>query len=370
MRYKLRTFIIKLTDLFNRLLNRYDNQSLRHVYTYNKADLPKHFANEIKNLKLAPKDKVVLIGSQKDIQVTKALAGLPTNNVQRIKFDLKDGPKQNITKIKNIKPAGVKVIVITDDNPKVVRFIASVLLDTLKLKNIPLILKVSVADYHKSTRKFDVLPKDVGFIDDNLDFEFFYKTYEQSLNIFEQKCQIKDAWDIYQSLNLTKQIPGDIIEVGSYKGHSGWLIDKFARQLSKNKRNIYLLDMFSEFPSEDLGIDNTWSNTHQVSFEDVKRKFSDNKNVTFVKGDIRETLPSLKTNKWSFAFIDVDSYDATLSALQNVFPRLQKGGVVLCEDYGESHCLGARMAIDQFFADKKVFSFFSFFSGCKSFFKY
>ena len=34
------------------------------------------------------------------------------------------------------------------------------------------------------------------------------------------------------------------------------------------------------------------------------------------------------------------------------YPRLNPGGIMICDDYGSAHCPGAKRATDEFFADK------------------
>ncbi len=344
-------------------------KNLTHVYTYSDLDLLEHLALKIKKLELDHNDQLILIGTQDHISQTINLAQLPSQvAVSSVVINPKSLNKL-AGKLKALVTSRAKAIVIVNDEPKFVRDVVSHLLKDSNLSKTPIIFKISVARYHRATRQFNVLPQDIDFLDDNLDYDFFYQIYSKSLKKFRQKCQIKDAWDIYQCVYLTKRIKGDIIEVGSYKGHSGWLIEQFNHKLSRYKRQVFLCDTFDQFPNEKVGVDHGWSGSHRVNFQVVKKKFSHNRQVTLVKGDIRQTLPELKKKNWSFAFIDVDSYDATIFALKKIYPRLSKGGIILCEDYGESHCLGARMAVDTFFADKKTFSYFSFFSGCKAFFK-
>lgn len=55
------------------------------------------------------------------------------------------------------------------------------------------------------------------------------------------------------------------------------------------------------------------------------------------------------------AHVDVDIYHAITACCQFIFPRLAAGGFMVFDDYGFPSCPGARLAVDQFFADKKVY---------------
>jgi predicted O-methyltransferase YrrM len=203
----------------------------------------------------------------------------------------------------------------------------------------------------------------------------FNKIYEDSIEKFElnnayfhytAKCDVRDYMDLNQILSHVYQnkVPGEIAEFGSYKGHSGFLMAEVLKALNLEKK-IYLFDTFQEFPSENIGIDSFWSNTHKVDFEQVKSKFHDFKNVILVKGDFTKTLPETSIDKLCFIYVDCDSFRATKFLNDNLFEqKLSPGGVMVFEDYGHPALLGNRLAIHNYFDTRKdCFRFFSQFSG-------
>jgi len=50
--------------------------------------------------------------------------------------------------------------------------------------------------------------------------------------------------------------------------------------------------------------------------------------------------------------IDVDLYKPTLSSLEFFFPKIVKGGALICDDYNASAFPGAKGAWDKYFTDK------------------
>jgi hypothetical protein len=189
------------------------------------------------------------------------------------------------------------------------------------------------------------------------------QVYNYSLSLVEQKCSVKDAYDIYQLILETRNVEGAVAEFGSYRGHSGLIISELLRKLEIGK-NVYLCDTFESFPVEEIGIDRFWSNTHHVNFEEIKKVFKDHPNVRLIKGDFADTIDSIPENRFSFVYVDCDSYRAVRLVSEKIYPKLNRGGVIVYEDYGHTHCLGARVAVDRFYRDKKdCFRFFSFFSG-------
>ena len=74
-----------------------------------------------------------------------------------------------------------------------------------------------------------------------------------------------------------------------------------------------------------------------------------------IKGDIRITSKNYtKKNlgfKISLLHLDLDSYSATKSALENFFPHMSRGGVIILDEYGKRGW-GETKAIDDFFKKK------------------
>ena len=54
----------------------------------------------------------------------------------------------------------------------------------------------------------------------------------------------------------------------------------------------------------------------------------------------------------SLLHIDLDTYSGTKSALENFFPLVSKGGIVIFDEYGERGW-GESEAIDNYFRDSK-----------------
>jgi len=223
-------------------------------------------------------------------------------------------------------------------------------------------------DEYPLIRQYDTL---VGreFISTVFDDGIFEKVYRESLSKVRAKCDVRDAFDLYQFLVQSLSVEGDIIEFGSYEGHSGFLMAEILQEY-RGKKDIYLCDTFTSFPVEKTGVDYRWGNTHGVNFEKVRALFSKMPNVHLVKGDFRQTFFDIDVEKFQFIYVDCDSYDGTKFVCENAFPKLSVGGFIVFEDYGHEHCLGARIAVDNFFKNRtNVVKFFSFFSGFQIFMK-
>ncbi len=265
----------------------------------------------------------------------------------------------------------IGVLLTTYVDPERVHTLIRVLNDTDHIKDIEFIYKIDQQQCNRKLRELDRYPEKTGFIDADFPYGKFEQIFRDSLAIFEQKTQVRDALDFTYYLDKVSHIEGDILELGSYRGHSGYILSRFQEQVCQQQRaalpkKVFLCDTFEGFPEEKLAIDYKWNNTHDVNFEQVRMKFEGLSNVEFAKGDIRRTLVPLVTQRnFSFVYIDLDSFSATGYALQTVHNKVSCGGVIVCQDYGKEHCIGARLAVDNFIRDHHCVSFFSFFSGLK-----
>jgi len=155
------------------------------------------------------------------------------------------------------------------------------------------------------------------------------------------------AYQIYLTVKKTEKIPGDIAEVGAYKGGSAKIICEM-----KKKKSLYLFDTFEGLP--DLSkIDNQnqfRKGEFFASFESVKNYLKKYSNVFLYKGLFPLSAKPIQNKKFSFVHLDVDLYESTLNCLKFFYPRMNKGGVIISHDYPDSK--GVKRAIDGFFKDK------------------
>ena len=77
------------------------------------------------------------------------------------------------------------------------------------------------------------------------------------------------------------------------------------------------------------------------------------KQICLYKGWIPERFKDVSELQFRFVHIDVDLFQPTKDAIEFFYPRMVKGGVIVCDDYGFDTCPGATKAMDEFF-DSKV----------------
>lgn len=187
--------------------------------------------------------------------------------------------------------------------------------------------------------------------------------YENGFYLTSSVSRLGNIMAHYELYKKIVDIPGDVIELGVFKG--GGLI-QFAtfRELleNENSRKIVGFDVFGEFPQADNKADQEFREkwvretgnsflTDMEIYESLRHKKIDN--VELVKGDIAETLPAyIKQHphlKVSLLHIDTDIYAPSKTGLELLYDKVVKNGVIIFDDYGVA---GETEAVDEFLPDK------------------
>jgi len=152
----------------------------------------------------------------------------------------------------------------------------------------------------------------------------------------------------------SKNLPGDVAELGVYKG-------KFARYINTYfpGRDLYLFDTFEGFDSRDVVNEKkqNYSNGSQdfsdTSIEAVLKQMPHPAQCRPIKGFFPESAAGIN-NSFAFVSIDADLYDPIYSGLVFFYPRLVKGGYIFVHDFNNDRYKGARKAVEQFCAEQNI----------------
>lgn len=156
----------------------------------------------------------------------------------------------------------------------------------------------------------------------------------------------QEALFIYNTVKKIEKIPGEIAEVGVYKGGSVRLI------CEATKKSVHIFDTFEGMPelSEYDNSEQFQKGVLVASLEEVKNNLKNYSNIYFYKGLFPLTAEPVKDRIFSFVHLDVDIYKSTLDCLDFFYPRMSRGGVIVSHDYYGAK--GVTKAFDEFFADK------------------
>lgn len=183
-------------------------------------------------------------------------------------------------------------------------------------------------------------------------------------------------WALLQSVRYLEanEISGDFVECGVWKGGSSFLMAKALQMLGGADRNLWLFDTFNgvvEPTERDIALDGTSAKVLMERDKDRKKtsdiwaiapetEVRDNmsrsgyplRQISFVRGDVKDTLQSETLPPVALARLDTDWYDSTKHELAMIMPSMVSGGVVIVDDYG--HFSGSRQAVDEWLREANL----------------
>ena len=163
---------------------------------------------------------------------------------------------------------------------------------------------------------------------------------------------VVDAPRCYVLHTLARQarhVAGEYWECGVYRGGTALLLADVA---AEDQRPLRLFDTFRGMPTPDPEHD--WHAAGDFSDTSATRvrQLVDYERAVLHEGAIPASFRGLESQVIALAHIDVDLHRSVLDCCSFVYPRLAAGGFMVFDDYGWPTCVGARLAVDEFFADK------------------
>lgn len=203
-------------------------------------------------------------------------------------------------------------------------------------------------------------------VEDLHNFDDFEKTINSTTTFtLIEETYFRNIHEIIVEITKNK-IPGDIINIGIYKGggslymkalfedlgmHKKWfLFDSFCgfkNDTIKQEKDLASLKLFSE----NLKYTNNYPSKQDV--EQLFKKFNLDTDLTVIEGFIENTLHHYSFNKIAFLHLDVDFFEPTMFALQELYDKVQVGGWIIIDDYFVD-MFNCKEAVDQFIKSNNI----------------
>ena len=146
-------------------------------------------------------------------------------------------------------------------------------------------------------------------------------------------------------VNLLMKLPeGDFAEVGVFHGGSAYELYKVCL---RQNRNLHLFDTFSGTPYSVKGLDHHKIDREFEAEEAPKRIRALMPLAKLHIGIYPETHPEDLTNL-AFIHCDCDQYESYRAVIDNMWPLLVPGGIILFDDY--PYLAGAKKAVEESFS--------------------
>lgn len=176
----------------------------------------------------------------------------------------------------------------------------------------------------------------------------------------------------FDFFNKIKHIPGDIVEIGVFKGSGVATFSKFLEIYCPNSNKKII--GFDIFKNNDQEILNKYNQTDKdnmnvvysrvdetdLTLKSVKNRLN-NMNIhnkyLLVEGDVEETLPEFVKNnpgfRISLLYIDCDLDKPTYYSLKYLWDRILPGGIIIFDEY-EYHSFSESDGVDRFLKENNI----------------
>ena len=143
---------------------------------------------------------------------------------------------------------------------------------------------------------------------------------------------------------LNRDVPGDFIETGVWRGGAAILMRAVLKARAVTDRVVWAADSFEGLPPPDpvrYPQDASYKfHEHAplaIPLEAVQENFRRygllDEQVKFLKGWFRDTLAAAPIARLAVLRLDGDLYQSTIEALTHLYPKLSRGGYVIVDDY-------------------------------------
>lgn len=191
--------------------------------------------------------------------------------------------------------------------------------------------------------------------------------YENGFYLTSETYRMGNILAHYELYKKIINIPGDVIELGVFKGGSLIQFCTFRELLENEKsRKIVGFDIFGEFPmtskvSSDKKFISDWNEQFKDEFVSVNELYKSLEhkkigNVELVVGDILSTIDNYLSKypytQIALLHIDTDVYEPAKAGLEKLYDRVVRNGVIMLDDYATVE--GETLAVNEFFVDKEV----------------
>jgi O-methyltransferase len=176
-------------------------------------------------------------------------------------------------------------------------------------------------------------------------FQAAYKQIRDHTTVDVYRC-----YELWHLLGQAARAPGEILEVGVWRGGTGCLLAARASQVA-GEAKVYLCDTFQGVVKAG-GEDNLYKGgEHADTSAEIVTALAQSMglhNVEILAGIFPDqTGHVVEDKRFRFCHIDVDVYQSAKDVVEWVWPRMPIGGVLVFDDYGFPHVRGVRKLVDE-----------------------
>ena len=178
---------------------------------------------------------------------------------------------------------------------------------------------------------------------DDAEFLEIYSKIDNNTLVDVYRC-----YELWSLLRQVSRVPGEVLEVGVWRGGTGAVLARAAVAAGKT---VYLSDTFKGVVKATKKDSSYVNGEHSDTSRPLVEKFlADNglTNTVILEGIFPDDFPGEGTRSFSFVHIDVDVYESARQIMDNVWPHMPVGGIVVFDDFGFATCDGIARLVSSY----------------------
>ena len=188
--------------------------------------------------------------------------------------------------------------------------------------------------------------------------------------LYIRRVWLKKFLAHYELFSKIKGVEGDVVELGVFRGLSLFSFAIFNEFFEKKQRTIFGIDNFEGFsiiteedgegydvPKYEGGFSPANYYEELIHLIEKFNKEAKYTQIKILKGNVEDVVYDFEgkqSNQLALIHFDVDIYIPTKIGLENLYPLLNKKGIMIFDEYSIIEWSGETKAVDEYFEDKDV----------------
>lgn len=175
------------------------------------------------------------------------------------------------------------------------------------------------------------------------DFQDVYGRIESHTLVDVYRC-----YELWSLARQVRSVPGDLLEVGVWRGGTGALL---AKAVADTGKKVYLADTYSGVVKAGDMDTRYVGGEHADTSEELVRSLLSSMGLTnaeTLRGMFPEDTASRVPGPISLLHVDVDVYSSGKDTVEWALPRLGSGSAIVFDDYGFEGCQGITRLVEEF----------------------
>lgn len=175
--------------------------------------------------------------------------------------------------------------------------------------------------------------------------------FAEAASVDDLKSQKYVMLHLLGDLKAVENVPGDVLEVGSFKGKTSVFLAESIKKLDLDKQ-LVTVDPHTE-DSIEKGCKNEDPASAYEIFDDATSDLVRHEHYSLPSD---EAVQELRDRQFSLIFVDGDhSYDGVRTDYDQLYPLLSEGGLMVFDDYRNRGAWpGVGRAVDEIIAERKL----------------